>query len=638
MTPHSSPGSPTRTRRIARRNSRTSRSCRRYWLPIALLGLHGYLESGRRAWLALFGIAWLLQAFANGYYLLFGGVLVGLWIVWFASPREHWRRVIPVGITWLVASLPLVPVLLTYQRLHARFGLRREAYEAVAFSAAPASWAQASGRLFTWTGVLRDGGDNLFPGATILLLVVAGLTVTLAARRRDGDERRARSRPRRAAGIVAVVTLVLSMVATIATLIVGPWEVAPIGIVIKMRNLNRALVLMAVSTAVLVWRSRRARAAVAARDPLIFYAGATVIMALLCCGPVLTVHDQPVLSPAPYQWLMALPGFSELRVPMRFWMLGVLCLSVTAGIVFSRVPVRGRYLRRATMLVLACGMLADGWLGAMPMAEVPPAFTLPTAPPVPVLELPLGPDYDTAATYRTIAHGRPVVNGVSGYDPPHYAPLRAGLQVRDPQMLTALAALGAYDVVIDRATDPDDGWASYAASAPGAAETSRDAARTVYHVPAATLGEPALGPVWPIASVEAFHHDARVAWDDRVQSEWGDHPQRPGQWLLVDLGETRRVAGVSHALGRYSQDFPRQLRIDVSVDRRTWTTVWEGAPAAAAFLAAVRAPRVADMHFAFVGRAARFIRLQQLATHPNMWRVAELHVHAPTDRDFDSVR
>jgi hypothetical protein len=280
-------------------------------------------------------------------------------------------------------------------------------------------------------------------------------------------------------------------------------------------------------------------------------------------------------------------------------------------------------------LGLALGLLADGWLAAMPMAAVPPSYTLNGAR-RPVLELPLGPDYDTAATYRAIGHRRPVVNGVSGYDPPHYAPLQAGLNARDPQVLGALAALGAFDIVIDRSSDPDGAWARYAAAAAGALETSREAARTTYHVPAAAAGEPPLGAPWPIVAVGAFRHDAGAVRDGSVQTEWGDHPQRPGQWLMIDLGETRRIAGVTHALGPYARDFPRQLRIEVSVDRQTWTTVWEGATAAAAVLAALRAPRAADMRLAFAACDARFVRLQQLATHQNMWRVAELQVHAPT--------
>ena len=120
-----------------------------------------------------------------------------------------------------------------------------------------------------------------------------------------------------------------------------------------------------------------------------------------------------------------------------------------------------------------------------------------------------------------------------------------------------------------------------------------------------------------------------VIWDGKVETEWGDNPQRPGQWVVVDLGTVREVGGLTHALGEYARDFPRRLAIDVSVDGERWARVWEDATAAAAFLAAVRGPREAALQFVFAPHPARYVRLQQLATHRNMWRVAELQVHAP---------
>ena len=59
-----------------------------------------------------------------------------------------------------------------------------------------------------------------------------------------------------------------------------------------------------------------------------------------------------------------------------------------------------------------------------------------------MIELPLGPEWDAAATYRSIWSRRPVANGVSGYDPPHYAPLMDALEARDPAILVAMGSLG----------------------------------------------------------------------------------------------------------------------------------------------------------------------------------------------------
>ena len=80
----------------------------------------------------------------------------------------------------------------------------------------------------------------------------------------------------------------------------------------------------------LLLRTRSSRS-LKRRDALVFYLGATFVMGVLCCGPVLRVGDAVILDPMPYRWLMAVPGFDQLRVPTRFWMLGTLCLAWPRG-------------------------------------------------------------------------------------------------------------------------------------------------------------------------------------------------------------------------------------------------------------------------------------------------------------------
>ena len=57
-----------------------------FGMPLALLGLHRYLESRRRRWLLLFGVAWTVQGAANGYYL-----------VYFTAGRRPVGRVVHAG-------------------------------------------------------------------------------------------------------------------------------------------------------------------------------------------------------------------------------------------------------------------------------------------------------------------------------------------------------------------------------------------------------------------------------------------------------------------------------------------------------------------------------------------------------------
>ncbi len=93
-------------------------------MPFALLGLHRYLRDARARWLVLFGAGWLLQALCNGYYMLFFAVVVGVWMWWFATASR--RAFVAILLTWVVASLPLVPLLWQYRAIHEGFGFARD--------------------------------------------------------------------------------------------------------------------------------------------------------------------------------------------------------------------------------------------------------------------------------------------------------------------------------------------------------------------------------------------------------------------------------------------------------------------------------------------------------------------------------
>lgn len=600
-----------------------------YWMPIALLGLHGYLARRRTGWLVLFGIAWLLQSLANGYLMLFGGVLIGLWLLYFCSTRETWRRGQAIVAAWSVASLPLVPIMWKYRTVHEYYGMRRDLTEPLGYSYPLRAWFEVSDLVWLWHWVFPNSSDNLFPGATAVTLVLLAVVVGWRRRTRGNG-----TVPYRRARIALALMCGLSLVAAVYTLFVGPWQVQIAGAVVRMSVLNRAFGVMILSGIPLLLLTPRALTALKRRDALVFYGAATIAMAVFSCGPLLRVGDSILFDPAPYRWLMALPGFTELRVPTRFWMLGILCLAVAAGLSFARLSrPRGR-LSVAPFAVAAAGFLLDGWLSDIPMAAPPErSVAMESAGPAsPLLELPLGPDWDAPATFRSIGHRRRVVNGVSGYDPAHYAPLQSGLNDHDPAMLEAIASFGSFDVVVNGAEDPGGEWARYVSGIPGVMPLAEDGAHTIYRVPAVRVTEPVLGDPLPIARVQAFRHDASVIADGRIETEWGDDPQRPDQWVVVDLGEVREVGGVTHALGEYARDYPRRLAIELSVDGTSWQRVWEGPTAAPAFRAAVIGPREAVLRFAFPHQPARLVRLRQLAEHQNMWRIAEVRIHAPAER------
>jgi hypothetical protein len=104
---------------------------------------------------------------------------------------------------------------------------------------------------------------------------------------------------------------------------------------------------------------------------------------------------------------------------------------------------------------LSAALVADGWFSvAIVAAPPPPPVTLRAEL---VLELPTGGwADDVAAMYRGITHGRPVVNGYSGYPAPHYELLLRDLRAGCFESTEALRRGRSLDIVVWRA-DPDAG-------------------------------------------------------------------------------------------------------------------------------------------------------------------------------------
>ncbi len=597
-----------------------------FGVPLCLVGLHGYVRDRQWPWLVLFGLAWLHQGFANGYYILYGGLIVGLWVLYFCSTRTTARAIVPIVATGAVASLPLVPMLLKYRAVHDETGIRRSLDEIIYFSAGPQSWFEVGDLSWLWATVLPAGKDNLFPGLTVVFLVGCALAALLF-RRDAGGEGRGRW-PRRLLGVVAGLSLVLVLV----VLWHGPVNTTIGPFPLKVRRLDRALLLLVLAGGPLLWTTALFRRALAERSPMLFYTAGTVVFAVLACGPVLRVHGQTVLDPAPYGWLMWLPGFAELRVPTQIKMVYLLCLSVAGGLSLAALRPSRPGVARVVLGVAVAGVLLDGWLMRVPMVEAQPLWPVvePADRTEPILELPLGPASDAGATLRASIHHRRVLNGVSGYDPPHYAALREGLAVRDPALLAAVATLGPLDIVVDGAADAGGALARYVAEAAGIARIGGDGVRTVYRLPKAVPPVP-LGRRLPIVAMQGVHHPREVPLmhDGDSESGWTDVSATPGAWVTADLGSAQQVGGVTVAVGRAFFDFPRRLAIDLSVDGHAWVTAWEGPAYAQTFLGFVRAPRNAELPFPFPAQSARFVRLRRLDAASPAWHLAEVAVHAP---------
>jgi len=149
-----------------------------YWMPVAIAALHLYLNDPRWRWAALFAVAWLLQALASGYYLFFLSTFAAVWLAWFVPGRLPLRRTMRLAAAWIAAGVILLPLLLGYRSIHGMYGFRRSPVEVVNYSADVAGIVSASPYSLIWGKLHADVGSESeqFPGVTLLLLLLAGLT------------------------------------------------------------------------------------------------------------------------------------------------------------------------------------------------------------------------------------------------------------------------------------------------------------------------------------------------------------------------------------------------------------------------------------------------------------------------------
>lgn len=599
-----------------------------YWMPLALLGLHEYVSRREKRWLVLFGGAWLMQAFSNGYYLLFFPVLLGFWIVWFVPSRGAIRTLGPIVSTWVIASLPLIPMLWTYRRIHSVFNFQRHLGEVSGFSADVMSLLDASPLLKFWTlRSFHKPEGELFPGFTaaalVLLLALHWLrSATLLTRV-----------PRPALVVLAGSVVYFSV--GVSAVLFGVWPIT-IGemTLMSVQVVNESLSIGGMLFVLGLMLVPPVSGPWLRRSPVMFYALAMGLMYLLCFGPQPRFRGVPFMYRGPYALLMALPGYDSIRVPARFAMLAALCLSVAAAFAFARLTSRtSRGPRMLLATAAICGVLVDSAIGEMPLKTLPLRFhsleSLPGG--AAVVELPFGNLFDDAqAMYRGMFHGRPVVNGYSGFTPPGYDFLRRGFAIRDPEVFDALTAFGPVVVVVDVARDPQETWARQLAERPGVTVLPEESGHKMFLLPGGTLPREVNTsdrlPVWyAVASVNGDR--LPLAFDGKVDTRWNSGPQNGNEAITLDLGSTRFVDGLILMIGPHMLDYPRILVIESSDDRLEWTTRWQGSSAAAMFAAVVRHPKQTPLTFGLPHFQARWLRLRQLGHDPvNYWSIVELSV------------
>ena len=565
-----------------------------WWMPLTLFFLHRYLHpsspSGLRrdpargsVWNLVFaGLCWLMNGLTSGYFLVYFGVLVGVWALWFVRTRRDW---IAVAATLVLSSLPLVPLLLGYHRIQSGYGLSRSAEEISAFSAdLSAIWATSPDVWLPshWTIPPRAEGE-LYPGAMILLLSAIG-AVSASHAHGTGTWHRFRRLAAIVAGVFAAVAIV--------SWAMGGWTTSIGRIEISLTRPAKALfVSVFVLAAAILW-DRRLFDVWRRRSVFFFYAAGAVLMLLFALGPTARVFGHSFMYATPYSWLMDLPGGGALRVPARFGVLFMLCLGQAAALAFARLRASGvvsTSVQEETTpevfspigAIVAAIVFLEGWVPKLPVDPVPPHFDLlQMRAEMPLLELPILSGYtDGAAMLRATRHGHRLVNGTSGYSPPHYDRMVSGLLERDPTVLAALQAHGPFVVFVNSALDEGGRMRDLLDQYPGASLIGRSQNGALYALPGQhSSATPAEGTALRIASiaVSARPEDTAALTDNDVTTRWETiGSQTPGDQIVVTFDRPATITRLEMDLGEWSDDYPRRLRI--AVGSGSGRVVWEGA-------------------------------------------------------------
>jgi F5/8 type C domain len=562
------------------------------WMPIALCALHRFLATRSTRALALFVLAFVIQAYSNGYFLYFLAVPVtitavhGLW-----RRRSDIVQLLPRLAGAAIAILAaLAPVAWAYVRVRREQGPSRTPGDLLQFSPDLSAYGHVSQTVWAWRNLLPIGRheQELFPGLTVILL---------------------------AAG--------------------AAWYAARAG---RPSASSRGLPPSAVSDSRLY----------------LFILAVTLLLSLGPRPSVFGWHI-PFPGPYAWLSAVV-PGMDGLRVPARMATVVHLALVALAGVGFAVLTARrsGRF--RAVLAAVAAVLIAcEGYGGRLPVeafptadmsADAPAYMWLRTQPRGPALELPVG-GADVAARhlYRTLTHGNRIVNGYSGsgsalQDFVGGPPFTEIARIDDA--LAMARALGVRWIIVHPPLykDPASGAAIVEAVRGATAHVARvvsfEAAAIAELRPAALRTSLPVDPAWrevrpPAFAASASHNPGGLqrAFDGDRDSRWFTGERQLGrEWIELRFHSALDVARVRLDMDRRSNgDYPRGLVAAGSEDGRTWRTLFEGGILPRLGLSIAREPRTPGIDLVLPPNTTRVLRLRTTGqTRVWYWSVHELRV------------
>ncbi|PYQ67862.1 MAG: hypothetical protein DMF54_02905 [Acidobacteria bacterium] len=432
------------------------------FLPLLLLFLLKWLESGRRRDLVLFAIFFAWNALTNVHYAIFSGILLAVVLAWERltgmgtdhgfrrgiphgdrlsgnrglSPRRRIRQTI--GAT-AVAAVVVLPFYVPYAKAAKLYGMRRSAGEMRFYSARPSALLVAGSQNKLWAPLTQRFARpeaEMFPGVLPVALAVYAVSRLRRAREARPPPKREIAGWRRRTARILDGLAVMAFAAGVVGLLIRHLRVGPL----NLGDPGRALVFL---TAFVLLRLVLAIPRRFAHANLSDYLRARrldrragLLVAIGFAGLLVAAGGYTPY----YTFLFQSFGFlfRAIRVPARGMVLFHLALGVLAAWGLSLLLSRVRSRRERAAFVASALLLTAIEYRAAPI-DFPPVDRHP-APvyrwlagvkiPGAVLELPMGFDYDAEHVFRSTAHWKPLINGYSGFAPRHYDELKDSFEKR----------------------------------------------------------------------------------------------------------------------------------------------------------------------------------------------------------------
>jgi hypothetical protein len=178
-----------------------------FGLPLELLALHRFADRPTPGRAAVLGMAIALTALFCAYYGVFGGLAVGLGVLYYAWTRDLWPRwqywTLAIGAAALAAAL-VWPFFSPYLEIQAE-GFGRSLDESRRYSANLASYGTSGLRIHAWLLPAAAGWKEvLFPGVVAPGFAAAGLWL---ARRRSPETEPTERETARFYGLLGILSI-----------------------------------------------------------------------------------------------------------------------------------------------------------------------------------------------------------------------------------------------------------------------------------------------------------------------------------------------------------------------------------------------------------------------------------------------